>query len=76
MTIFNPNSLSQLLRRTGFAEVRFRETAPVAQNAVGLARVAIWSVARSVANLVRAAETGAGQAVWTQNQLCRARRRE
>jgi hypothetical protein len=76
MTIFNPNSLSQLLRRTGFADVTFRETAPVAKNAIGLVRLVIWSVARSVANLVRAAETGAGQAIWTQNQLCRARRRE
>lgn len=76
MTIFNPNSLAQLLRRTGFKNVTFRETAPVAKNRVGLARVIVWSAARSVANLVRAAETGAGQAVCTQNQLCRARRAE
>jgi SAM-dependent methyltransferase len=76
MTIFNPNSLSQLLRRTGFTDIVFRESAPVAKNLVGLARAIIWSVARSVANIVRIAETGAGQAVWTQNQLCRARRVE
>jgi len=74
MTIFNPNSLSQLLRRTGFTAITFRESAPVAKNLVGLARMIIWSAARSVANIIRIAETGAGQAVWTQNQLCRARR--
>lgn len=76
MTIFNPNSLAQLLRRTGFTDLTFRETAPVAKNLVGFGRAIVWSVARSIANLVRAAETGAGQAVWTQNQLCRARRGE
>lgn len=74
MTIFNPNSLSQLLRRTGFTDVTFRETAPVAKNLIGIVRVGLWWLARSAANLVRAAETGAGQAIWTQNQLCRARR--
>lgn len=76
MTIFTPNSLSQLLRRTGFTNLTFRETAPVPKNAVGLARSVIWSLARTIANLVRAAECGAGQAVWTQNLLCRARRAE
>lgn len=76
MTIFNPNSLAQLLRRTGFTDVTFRETAPVAKNLVGLVRAMVWLIARSLANLVRAAETGAGQGVWTQNQLCRAKRAE
>jgi hypothetical protein len=33
-------------------------------------RCGIWNAARAVANLVRMAESGGGQGIWTQNVLC------
>jgi SAM-dependent methyltransferase len=70
MAIYNESSLRQLLALTGFANVTFYETGPIPKNLTGLVRSGIWNTARAIANLVRMAESGGGQAIWTQNVLC------
>lgn len=74
LTIFTANSLGQILRRTGFHEPVFRETGPVPKNLAGCVRLAVWRVARFIAGVVRFAECGSRQRIWTQNIICRARR--
>lgn len=70
MAIYNESSLRQLLSITGFDDLSFYETGPIPKNVVGSVRCLIWNVARATANLVRMAESGGSQAVWTQNILC------
>lgn len=71
LTIFTPNSLTQLLRLWGFEGFRFVETAPVAKNLKGRIRTLAWAAVRQCANAVRIAETGAAQDIWTANMICR-----
>jgi SAM-dependent methyltransferase len=70
MSIYNESSLGQLLRVAGFARLSFHETGPVPKNLIGVARCGVWAVARAAANLIRLAESGGMQRVWTQNILC------
>ena len=74
LTIFTANSLGQILRRTGFDEAAFFETGPVPKNVAGCVRLCVWRVARFVASVVRFAECGSRQRIWTQNIICRASR--
>lgn len=74
LTIFTANSLDQILRRTGFRRAAFFETGPVAKNIAGLVRLLVWRLARFSAGIVRFAECGSRQRVWTQNIICRASR--
>jgi 2-polyprenyl-3-methyl-5-hydroxy-6-metoxy-1,4-benzoquinol methylase len=73
-TIFNPGSMEQLLKLTGFDLIRFSETAPLANGAKGELRVAAWSVITGIANLVRQVECGKTQAIWTENFITAARK--
>ncbi len=68
--IYNESSLRQLLALAGFGDLSFHETGPIPKNLRGVVRCGIWNAARAVANLVRMAESGGGQAIWTQNVLC------
>ena len=70
MAIYNQSSLRQLLANAGFERMSFHETGPIPKNLVGGVRCVIWGVARAIANLVRMAESGGRQEVWTQNILC------
>lgn len=70
LTVFTPSSLEQLLRIHGFEAFAFRETGPVMKNMVGVIRVAVWALLRLLANIARAAETGKGQRIWTENMIC------
>jgi O-antigen chain-terminating methyltransferase len=74
LTIFTANSLGQILRRTGFHEAAFFETGPVPKNVAGCVRLCVWRIARFIAGVVRFAECGSRQRIWTQNIICRARR--
>jgi len=76
MAIYNQSSLQQLLANAGFIRLSFHETGPIPKNLIGALRVAIWSLARGLANVVRMAESGGRQDVWTQNILCCAYRPE
>lgn len=70
MAIYNQSSLRQLLANAGFERMSFHETGPIPKNLLGAARCLIWSLSRAVANVVRMAESGGRQEVWTQNILC------
>lgn len=76
MAIYNESSLGQLLAVAGFERLSFHETGPVPKNLVGVARCAVWAVARAAANVIRLAESGGMQRVWTQNILCCGYRQE
>ena len=73
LTIFNPGSLEQLFRVTGFNDFTFRETGPVCKNLVGRVRWLLWRLVRLLANGLRRIEVGRSQAVWTENMICRCR---
>jgi cyclopropane fatty-acyl-phospholipid synthase-like methyltransferase len=74
MTIFNPSSMEQLLRVTGFSEIHFSESAPLASGLKGIARSIAWKMIRLVLNIVRKIESGKTQKVWTENFICSARK--
>jgi SAM-dependent methyltransferase len=67
---FTTESLTQLTRSTGFADVRFFEDAPVAHGLKSALRRLLWKAAvRPFFNLCHVVETGGGQAILTQNLL-------
>lgn len=69
-TAFNRTSMTQVLRTHGFQQVDCFEDRPIVHGAKSLARAAIWEVARTVATVVLAAETGAlGGRILSQNFL-------
>lgn len=70
MTYLNEGSLSQLLRLSGFSDLHFVETGPVAKDLKGATRSALWSIIRAVAQACRLIETGKRQQIWTENQIC------
>ena len=72
LTIYNQSSLGQLLAIAGFGRIAFAETGPVAKNIRGVLRVGIWRLATVVAAVIRLAECGGWQRIWTQNILCTA----
>jgi 2-polyprenyl-3-methyl-5-hydroxy-6-metoxy-1,4-benzoquinol methylase len=75
MTIFNSNSLTQLLKVCGFDADEFKEAGPVAKNIAGLIRVFVWGLIKILANGVRVIECGKPQTLWTQVLLCKATKR-
>ncbi len=74
MTFFTEESISQLLSRFGFVEIRSQETGPVAKNLVGVVRWLLWRVVRFAAQVVRLIEAGKHQEVWTENLICSAQK--
>lgn len=69
-TAFNRGSMTQVLRTHGFSEIACYEDRPIVHGLKSLARAAIWEVARTVATVVLAAETGAlGNRILSQNFL-------
>lgn len=73
-TILNPGAMRQLLQYHDFGEISFAETSPIGGSPRAIARRLIWQMTRTVANLVRQAETGAGDPILTQNMICIARK--
>jgi 2-polyprenyl-3-methyl-5-hydroxy-6-metoxy-1,4-benzoquinol methylase len=74
LTIFNPNSLTQLLILTGFNEIKFYETGPEAKNFTGLIRLFLWKIVKGVVKAVRIIETGGSEKILTQDFICAARK--
>lgn len=58
MTIFNPASLNQILKLTGFVNINFFENPPIAKNLKGLIRLMFWKIIKLIANLIKIIETG------------------
>lgn len=69
-TIFNKNSLSQLLSLSGFTKYIFFENAPINKNLKGIIRLLLWRVLKIFLNFIRLIETGQSQKLWTRDFYC------
>lgn len=67
LTIFTPNSATQLLKLVGFDKIIFFETGPYAKNINGTFRLILWKIIKLRLNLIRFIETGGTEKVLTQN---------
>lgn len=74
LTIFNSNSLGQILRLSGFNSLRFRETGPSAKDFIGLIRFVLWKCIKLVYNSIRIIETGGTEKIITQDFICIAKK--
>jgi len=70
LTIFNPNSLGQILRLTGFNKIEYYETGPTSKNFNGLIRLMLWKIIKLVVKSVRIIETGGSEKIITQDFIC------
>ncbi len=75
LTIFNPNSLFQILKLMGFDEINFYETCPVSVNLTGFIRAVLWKLIKVVFNSIRIIESGDWDKILTQNLICTARKK-
>lgn len=73
-TIFNENSLSQLLNHSGFTKLTFFENSPVSKNIKGMMRSILWRTIKLPLNFIRIVETGGSQKLWTQDFYCIAKK--
>jgi SAM-dependent methyltransferase len=73
-TIFNPNSVIQLLSSNGFSEFIFIENLPVAKDLKGFIRLILWKFIRLILNAAKIIESGAGQIIWTKDFYCIAKK--
>lgn len=69
-TIFNKNSLSQLLSYSGFTRHNFFENAPILKNLKGIVRSLLWKIVKMVLNSIKLIETGQTQKLWTRDFYC------
>lgn len=74
LTIFNANSLSQILRLTGFNEIKCFETGPTTKNLIGFIRLILWKIVRSIVQMIRIIETGGTEKILTQEFICVAKK--
>lgn len=72
-TIYSPGSLAQLLRTSGFKDIRSYECGPVPSGPIGFVRASVWKCIRFAANAIRRIESNKLQSVWTENFVCVAR---
>jgi 2-polyprenyl-3-methyl-5-hydroxy-6-metoxy-1,4-benzoquinol methylase len=70
LTIFNPNSLTQILHFAGFYDIKFYETGPVIKNLKGFIRFILWQTIRIFIKAVRIVETGGSEKIYTQDFIC------
>ncbi|HEX8966684.1 MAG TPA: class I SAM-dependent methyltransferase [Chloroflexota bacterium] len=69
-TILTPQSLSQLLRTVGFANLSFYETGPIPIRLRGKLDTALWAAIKFAASAIRRIETGKRETIWTENFIC------
>ena len=74
MTILSAGSSEQLLRATGFDNIVFADTAPVASGLKGMLRSIAWKFITRKASLIRRIETGKRHRIWTENFITRAQK--
>ena len=70
MTIFNSYSLTQLLLKTGFTDIKLFESIPVENNFSGLIRTILWRVIKFIIKIMRASEGASTINILTQNLIC------
>jgi 2-polyprenyl-3-methyl-5-hydroxy-6-metoxy-1,4-benzoquinol methylase len=73
-TAFTPQSITQLLRATGFTDIRCAEDRPHVHGLKSAARRVLWHVMTAPARLLLAAETGCTGHLLSQNMLVQARK--
>ncbi len=73
-TAFTPQSITQLLRATGFADIRCTEDRPHVHGAKSAVRRMLWHVLSAPSRLLLAAETGIFGHLLSQNMLVQARK--
>lgn len=73
-TAFTSVSMTQLLRTTGFADIRCQEEKPYVHGLTSAVRYALWSVLTVPVRLLLAAETGSFGQLLSQNMLVFARK--
>ena len=74
-TIFNPNSLLQILKINGFDRINFIESGPVAKNLKGAVRLVLWKIIKLIYHFVRIVEQGATEKIITQEFYCFAKKK-
>lgn len=74
LTIFNSNSLGQILRLTGFSDIKCYETGPKTKNFIGVIRLILWKFVRIIVQAVRIIETGGTEKILTQDFICVAKK--
>lgn len=70
LSIFNQESLIQILRLTGFDNIRFYEVGPVPKNIKGMIRVLLWKFIRIIFRSIKIIETGNSSKILTQSLVC------
>lgn len=73
-TIFNKNSLSQLLSYSGFTSFSYFENAPIMKNLKGIVRSVLWKIVKMALNFIRLIESGQIQKLWTRDFYCIAKK--
>lgn len=71
---YAPCALRQLLNLTGFTDINFRETCPLAHGIKSFCRVWLWKCLRIIMSTCDIIETGKRQTVYTRNMLVSARK--
>lgn len=74
LTIFTPNSATQILKLVGFSEIKYYETEPHLKNFNGVIRLFMWKLIKTGLNFVRLIETGGTEKILTQNFIGIARK--
>jgi predicted TPR repeat methyltransferase len=74
-TIFNPNSLLQILKINGFDRINFIESGPVAKNLKGAVRLVLWKTIKLIYHIVRIVEQGTTESIITREFYCFARKK-
>ena len=74
LTIFTPNTATQLLKLVGFNKISYFETEPYARNIIGTIRLILWKLIKFGVNMIRFAETAATEKILTQNFIGVARK--
>lgn len=70
LTVFNPNSIGQILRLIGFTDIKCFETGPTTKNMLGTIRLILWKLIRLIFMSLRIIETGGTEKILTQDFIC------
>lgn len=70
VTIFNEQSMSQLLRLFHFRNLAFYETGPFALKLTGAVRAVLWKLIRFFLSSVKKIQSGKSQQIWTETFIC------
>ncbi len=68
-TAFTSGSLAQLLKSSGFSDVKSYEDAPIVHGVKSGLRAILWMAIRNFLRLYLAVETGSGRGIFSQNFL-------